>query len=197
MAPTLRERNKARTRAEILLVAGALFRSQGYDATTLEQICADVSISVPTLLAYFPSKERLALAGEWDAVEDLRRRLGDPGRSDAITVWRAWVEDTSKWTAANKRSQAQWFRIEAGTPALVRGRHAILQAYEDALASALAADHGTDPEKDLPTRFTATMLAFGYRTVVRQWRATGHTDDLVANALGVIDVAAAYFESAR
>ena len=60
----LRQLKKDRTRRTLVEVSRKLFQKHGYDATTLEQIAAAAEVSVPTLLTYFESKERLALADE-------------------------------------------------------------------------------------------------------------------------------------
>lgn len=189
-APSLRERKKQRIRADILESAAALFASQGYDGTTLEQIAAGAEVSVPTVLAYFPWKEHIAFAGEWEAVERLRAMIDDPDRTEnTFSIWRTWVTDTATWTMQHRRKQLAFLRMEAKSEALVRARLTVLQEWEDLLAAGLAADRGTDAETDLPTRLTATMLAFGYRTVVRQWQASRGATDLVATANAVIDFA--------
>lgn len=53
----LRERKKARTRAEIQRQALRLFREQGYEATTSRQIAAAAEVSESTFFRYFPTKE--------------------------------------------------------------------------------------------------------------------------------------------
>ncbi|AFL99209.1 MULTISPECIES: TetR/AcrR family transcriptional regulator [Desulfitobacterium] len=52
-----RERKKEETKQSILTTAIQFFQTQGYDATTMEQIAEAVDISKVTLYNYFPSKE--------------------------------------------------------------------------------------------------------------------------------------------
>jgi MFS transporter, DHA2 family, multidrug resistance protein len=64
--PGLRERKKARTRATIQACALRLFRRQGYDATTIEQIIDAADVSETTFFRYFPAKEDLVLDEHYD-----------------------------------------------------------------------------------------------------------------------------------
>ncbi|WP_178371795.1 TetR family transcriptional regulator [Desulfitobacterium chlororespirans] len=52
-----RERKKEETKQSILTTAIHFFQTQGYDATTMEQIAEAVDLSKVTLYNYFPSKE--------------------------------------------------------------------------------------------------------------------------------------------
>jgi AcrR family transcriptional regulator len=62
----LRERKKARTRASLREHALRLFREQGYQATTIEQIAAAAEVSPSTFFRYFPTKEDLILQDDMD-----------------------------------------------------------------------------------------------------------------------------------
>jgi AcrR family transcriptional regulator len=62
----LRERKKARTRASLREHALRLFREQGYQATTVEQIAAAAEVSPSTFFRYYPTKEDLVLQDEFD-----------------------------------------------------------------------------------------------------------------------------------
>jgi AcrR family transcriptional regulator len=54
-----RERKKKETRQSLLEAALALFRDQGYEATTIEQITERADVAKGTFFNYFPSKQAL------------------------------------------------------------------------------------------------------------------------------------------
>lgn len=57
--PTLRERNRARARAEIVTAAHQLFLAQGYAETSVEQIAEAAGVAPRTVFRHFPRKEDL------------------------------------------------------------------------------------------------------------------------------------------
>ena len=57
----LRERKKAKTHEAIQEAALRLFRTQGYEQTTIEQIAEAAEVSPSTFFRYFPTKEDIVL----------------------------------------------------------------------------------------------------------------------------------------
>src|SRR5689334_8446368 len=88
--PGLRERKKARTRAAIREHALRLFREQGYDATTVEQIAEAAEVSPSTFFRYFPTKEDVVLQDDMELLW-MDGFLAQPADMGPIAALRAAV----------------------------------------------------------------------------------------------------------
>lgn len=73
----LRERKKQAQRANMLAAAIELFRTAGYEQTTMEDIARRADVSPATLYSYFPTKQALLVAVFWRAREESRTYI-DP-----------------------------------------------------------------------------------------------------------------------
>ncbi len=90
---SLRERKKARTRASIREHALRLFREQGYQATTVEQVAAAAEVSPSTFFRYFPTKEDVVLQDDMD-VRMLEAFDRQPAEMPPIRAVRAAMRET-------------------------------------------------------------------------------------------------------
>ncbi len=90
---SLRERKKARTRASLREHALRLFREQGYQATTVEQIAAAAEVSPSTFFRYFPTKEDLVLQDDMDT-RLLDAFLRQPAGLAPLPAIRAALQET-------------------------------------------------------------------------------------------------------
>ncbi len=106
----LRERKKAKTRAAIQHEALRLFREQGYEATTVEQIAEAVEISPSTFFRYFRAKEDLVLTDDYDQliIEALDAQPAELGPVPAVrATLRAVFGRLSEDELADMRSRAE------------------------------------------------------------------------------------------
>src|SRR5262245_39959269 len=133
-SPGLRERKKQRTRWAIQEHALRLFAAQGYDATTIDQIAAAAEISPSTFFRYFPTKEDLVIADEYDDLlaEGLRNQppevpplravrevMGDTLRQMGPEEW-ARVWERTQLTMAVPALRARSLENFLGTTRLLR-----------------------------------------------------------------------------
>ena len=162
--PDWRQRKKAATRDRIRASALRLFREQGYDATTVEQIAAAASVSHMTFFRYFPAKEDVALADSYDPlIAGLLRQtpaswpLGDRIRTALLRGLRQ-VYDTDRDTllAQNK--------LIISTPALRERLWAGQIATQQLILEAVG-----DAHPSLQARVTVAACLAAASTAVLSW----------------------------
>ena len=100
----LRERKKARTRAEIQRQALRLFRERGYEATTVARIAEAAEVSESTFFRYFPTKEDVVL---WDEFDPLifEAFKAQPAEFDPIRALRDAIRAVLARTSPTEREQ--------------------------------------------------------------------------------------------
>jgi AcrR family transcriptional regulator len=188
--PSLRVRKAARAREQYAEVARRLFRERGYEATSLEDIAAAAETSVSTVLRYFGSKERLALAKRVEALERFRAIAAAEGPTPVIDRWRAFVAELASAEDSTFERWAEDRNLIAGEPAINRLNASIQRTYQDILAEAFSREAGVDPTHDLYGQLLAALLVAGNEAVFRRWLATGGERDLVTTVVAVVDFAA-------
>lgn len=99
----LRERKKARTRAEIQRQALRLFAERGYEATTVAQIAEAAEVSESTFFRYFPTKEDVVLWDEFDPLvfEAFKER---PPELGAVRALREAIHEAMTRASAEERA---------------------------------------------------------------------------------------------
>ncbi|HST43372.1 MAG TPA: helix-turn-helix domain-containing protein [Conexibacter sp.] len=75
--PTLRDRNRARARAEIVAAARRLFLRYGYALTSVEQVAAEAGVAPRTVFRHFPRKEDLVFHRHAEELGRFRRLLAE------------------------------------------------------------------------------------------------------------------------
>jgi AcrR family transcriptional regulator len=170
-------------------VARRLIQERGYDKTSLEDIAEEAETSVSTLLRYFGSKERLALAAQVEAFEGFRTMVTAEGPTSTMERWRTFV---ATW-AAEREPSSDWqadHDLIATVPAVHRLNSHLQRCYQDLLAASFAREAGVDADHDLYGRLLAALLVAGNEAVFHRWLATDRSRSLVETCLDVVDFAA-------
>ncbi|HEY1488678.1 MAG TPA: TetR family transcriptional regulator [Micromonosporaceae bacterium] len=116
--PGLRERNKARTRAEIKARALDLIAANGYAATTVEAIAKAADVSPSTFFRYFQTKEDAVLADDYDEVMVQAFRRQPAGLSPLEAFRETLREIFGALAGAERESEQRRIRIVLGVPEL-------------------------------------------------------------------------------
>lgn len=181
----LRARKQRRARQQAIEVASRIFRERGFDQTSLEEIANEAEMSVSSLLRYFGSKERLALAHHIDHLESFRRHMADDSKP-VIQRWRAFiVEQASSLRSFDSYNEER--RLIVSVPGLLRLLSRIQLDQQDELAAGFAREAGVDPDGDLYGRLLAALLVAGNEAVYIQWLRSGGEGDLAEMCLAVVD----------
>ncbi|WP_174187710.1 TetR/AcrR family transcriptional regulator [Nocardia barduliensis] len=169
-APGLRERKKQQTRSRIIAAALDLCDSQGFEATTIEQIAHVADVSPRTINRYFDSKEDIVLAPTQDFGRTVAETLrGLPRTGNELAALReAFLRVVDQAAEAGEadplsfRQFQQIQRILRSSPSVsARG----LEHADDknaAIAAAVAERLGTEPD------------ARAVRLIVGTWQLIGH-----------------------
>jgi len=192
---SLRERKKAKTRADLIEVSQRLFAERGYTETTLDAIAEGVDVTVQTLLRYFDSKADLALAPISTPTTELQQLLSDPARTDsALDIWRASLEmeceevsnPTTALTAnyvSNRRAFLHWGDKD---PVLVAMSSDLSRRAQESLAAALAIDCDARPE-DLQPTLLAAVLVTGRVAIWDRWLDEPNAESPIVDQLDLVD----------
>ena len=188
----LRERKKARTRAAIREHALRLFREQGYQATTVEQIAAAAEVSPSTFFRYFPTKEDVILRDDMDdrlfEAFDLQPPSLSPIAAFRIALAKAIATFTPAEWAEFQEMSAIGMSIPEVRARMVDEMARMIETATDAIARRTGRSSG-----DLAVRVYAGAVMGAVMAVMGPETHSGGTVN--AEAFGRIDEAMALLES--
>ncbi len=167
-----------------------LFGTQGYAATTVEQIAAAAEISTATFYRYYSDKEDIVFGADDRAlVEEL---IADrPPEEPIAATMGALFQRLAAEFEADRDAVIVRLRLMHGVPGLQARRWATRQRTADLLARLLAPRAHTDPDdRDLRLAISVALAA-EYETLY-YWARTGGAGSLaglLAEALARIEPA--------
>jgi len=187
--PSLRERKKAQTRAAIQTHALRLFRAQGYEATTIEQIIEAADVSETTFFRYFPTKEDVVLRDDFDPLIIGAYQAQPPDLPPVPAVRAAFAALFAHMSAEQQAEQRERVALVLSVPRL---RAAMLDQFAKAmqlLADAMAERSGRRPD-DFAVRTVAGAVVGAMMAVL-----AAMADDPDADLASLIDQAIAHLEA--
>ena len=154
---SLRERKKARTRASLREHALRLFREQGYQATTVEQIAAAAEVSPSTFFRYFPTKEDVVLQDDMDTrmMEAMARQ--PPELTPIAAVRRAMLDTWESFSPAEWEQLREGGRLSSEVPEIRARTMNEFSRLISAFAAAIAVRTGRAPD-DVRVRVLAGAI---------------------------------------
>ncbi|MGW1737225.1 acyl-CoA-like ligand-binding transcription factor [Nocardia sp. NPDC001965] len=164
--PGLRERKKRETRLALSLATIRLSIEKGWDAVTIEDIAAAVGVSDRTFRNYFGSKAEAVASRHLDRMHEIGRLLGTRPADEPLwpAVTAAVLHGFGLGVDAAQANQPGDIRWAEGVGEILSQpavRGAVLEAdalAQRALAAAVAARIGADPERDLFPKLMAAVV---------------------------------------
>jgi AcrR family transcriptional regulator len=190
----LRERKKARTRAAIREHALRLFRENGYQRTTVEQIAAAAEVSPSTFFRYFPTKEDVVLQDDMDTrmVEALERQ---PAGLSPLSAVRAAVRDAfASYTEADLEVIAETTLLSKTVPEIRARATDEFTRTIGVIGEALAKRAGR-PADDLAVRTAAGAIIGVMMSLTLPWDGWSSDMQTIEDLFGRIDQALALLEA--
>jgi AcrR family transcriptional regulator len=177
-----------RTRQSIQEHALRLFFERGYDATTVSDVAAAAEVSSMTVFRYFPTKEDLVLADEFDPL--IVQRLEDRPAGEPLLrrLGMGLIQTVAELSATDRDLLLTRVRLVLSTPAL-RARQAESQYVTQKVIVDALGDETDDPEQAFRVWVVAgTCLAAASAAITRWVEEDGRPDlrELMERVLAIM-----------
>jgi AcrR family transcriptional regulator len=166
--PDWRQRKKTATRDRIRACALRLFREQGYDATTVEQIAAAAGVSHMTFFRYFPAKEDVALSDSYDPL--IAELIGQTPVAQPVIqrIRTVLVQGLRQVYDTDRDTMLAQNKLIVSTPALRERLWANQIATQQLILQALS-NGEAGPDTDFRTKVTVAACLAAATTAVLTW----------------------------
>lgn len=184
----VRTKKKLATRRALIAAAQRRFHRDGFERSTIEDICADAGVSRRTFFRYFDSKEALAFPHRDDRLQRFLELLdasfadGNPFdglRRIAMTFAREY--------SAKRGQLIQQQKLIDAVPNLAAREHEIDRDWEQALTAAFLPRLSADPDAECRARVLAGATIGVIRATMRYWFDHDGKPDLAKLGLEAID----------
>ena len=176
--PSLRERHKDRTRRALVDAALTRFTADGFDAVTVEQLCAEVEVSKRTFFRYFRSKEELALTPLDDLWQACLRELEvELAPGPLVTALTNTLVSAVRGMPVDWEAQARdSARIAASTPSVDAAGVLACERFSGDAMALIAVRLPIDHQTQRLARLVRGTMVVAFREAMDDWQRRGATD---------------------
>lgn len=164
------DEKRRETRARLMLAATRLFRDQGFEQTTVDEVAAAAGVSRRTFFLHFATKEEDAVLSQHDDFERVLAaavRAAPPGKTVLELAEHAVRVTLEQFDPEDARMNEQLMRA---TPVLRARSQGKQEWLERTIATALDERHGA-LSGDLGRRVDALLIAAVLRVALEGWVA--------------------------
>ena len=165
------DRRVARTRESLHRALFSLILKRGYDAITVEEICATANVGRSTFYAHYTGKDDLKRSG----LEDLRRRLIAEHKA-ALAAPEGGKDRRLSFSLTlfeHARDHIDLYRALVGTHGGAIALDTVRRTIADLVRSELAATAGVDSADAVPRELVVQYVVGAYMAVLTWWLDTG------------------------
>jgi len=176
-----RDEHAHRTRSALLDAALNLFSAKGYDQTTTDEIAESAGVSPRTFFRYFPTKESVLFAGEYDFIDAFSGVY--LAQDESLSDYEAMVDSFALLAPGLKRIRkriAQYHEAVASSLVLLGSERRNHEANAEVVAKVIAQRRHL-PSPDNECRLLAAVGVLLVERAVKQWLAAPSRalDDLI------------------
>jgi AcrR family transcriptional regulator len=149
--------------------AFTLFESQGYDATTVDQIAEQAGVGRTTFFRLFRSKEDVIFPDHTDVLARVRARLATaPVESTPTAVTEAARLVLRRYLDEGELARSR-YRLTRSIPALRSREIAHMQQYQREFREFVREWTAEEPGQDLRAELLASAIVVAHNHVLRRW----------------------------
>jgi AcrR family transcriptional regulator len=169
---------RAEVRRELVAAAVRLFRTRGYEETTVDDIAAAAGVGRRTFFRYFPSKEDAISPDHEVALARIAEvfATAHPAEPTASLVLRAG-ETVFDLYADDPELSVERFRLTHEVPALRDRESARVDHYRRLFTRRLRERFAGEPDGDLRAAVTGAAVVAAHNLALRAWLAGGGRPD--------------------
>lgn len=188
---SLREKQKAETRSQLIISGIELFLHQGFTNTTIEQIVEPLGMAKRTFFRYFATKEDLLFEWQDDKTDFLVATLiARPVNEAPLTSLCETLAVLLKSYDASKEQALSFIRLSRETPALIGRYYERRIVREQKLAEALITRDSALVMNLMMAKITVGTVMSAWAAALDEWYDNDGRDDLreiVRRAFALID----------